>query len=716
MGLRSSREITPLMLPQFYNLTDIDKSYEQSRQTPTSIQYVIIRLLLNQEKIKELLSLREVIKDPLNSANAQSVECTEFLRDLMAIHDKCTDKVCSYGHQSIKKLAEKTVKICGSASGRAKVEADPFVQILTLFHFSTSCLALIKKPNEESKSKEMQAIMRNINWSRIDPFDKAALADHLYADLFSMKKFTSSKDSETEKLEDIKNLVVSDRLEFLEDLSKIPTFYHNVIKPLIFSTGVVTSETEFGNLANMFTNQLLRQLKNKHYDLNLASPLHFCSESISMRYFNLGHNCSFGFFNVGKNLLTNVKPFLVHAVYDKTTSINLRMTYTSSVVLINKKGVQVGLEDTEKLGTSTLDLANKLASYQNAADYKNDFGFVVVVEKSGQLFYTTSKNTLLENILDGATGNLLRVYFFPLAKMGLFNGQTQSTTYLTTVLGRNSEDYLAGFDAAENQHTYQHAIENSITSYKVELPAVTASWVSKDIQGTHRVQATGDWNNKNLSQVKGANVKALNDEVFVDPSLKPVDMVLTIEVGPAEKIEKINSKWAECQKSKYHLKPDASDVLNLCMKYALDWNDQTNSYVQDQALKVLLPSVLVIPYYQIGKYFEIERKVSLKSMKEICNKRRVQIPTDYNVVSLIGCSTLDPKTGFFYDIYRKSQANKEVYSFFEYETRKLWDIQNPLIDLSNQAPQSDIIESEDKLDDLNFSKIRYVILQQTLGR
>lgn len=715
MGLRSSREVSPLLLPQFYNLTDSDKGYEQAKHVPSSIEYAIIRTLLNLEKIQQLLNLKDIIKDPLNSSQIKGTPCVDFLEDLLKIHEKYQQPDGqTFHHDSLHNLAEKAKGFTKQPG--AKGNFDPVIQILTLLHYSTSCLSLLNLEGEDAKGKDLQNVVNSINLSRIDPFDRVALLEHLYSDLFSLKKLTTIKENPSEKLDDLKMVLNSGNLDFLNDPTKIPTFYHNAIKHILFSSSAVSSESELGKLASMYKSALLNQLKKKHYDLELVSPLMICTDQLISRYFHLGFNCSFGVLNLGKNYIANVKPCIVHVSYDGEHNKSLRMTYTASVALKNKKGTQIAEDETQRLRTTTEDLANKLASYHSDKDYKNDYGYVIVVEKQGSMFYTTSKDVPLERILDGTPSSTIRFYFVPLNKLPQFNGPTSSLPYITRVLNRDQERQMEQLAVSEITNTIDSMLTSAASFFKVERTAIKDAFLASGLsKHGMRVKIQNHHHSRSIPQVREEMKGRAQDDVFVDPSLKPLELILELDFGASDKINNIESKWSQCQNSRYHLKPDCSRVLDLLIKYSLNWETSSQSSpLQETSLRCLLPSVLILPLQEMNRFFEVYRKVSLPFAKDLCKQRRLQLSGEYNVVAYIAHNTLDESSGYYYDIYRKSLDNTNVHAFFDYEVKKLWDIQNPLLDLSEQDQRDPVIIQEGKIEDLNFSKVKYVILQQTL--
>jgi hypothetical protein len=718
MGIRTSREVTPLMLPQFYNLTDSDKGYEQSKLVPTSIEYAIVRLLLNLENTKQLLSLKDMVQDPLNSPQIKNTECSEFLSAFLEIHEGIKKEGAkTFNHSEIKRLSEKLRKILGNSQtgGQTRNGVDPFVQILTLFHFSANCVALSKTEVENSKGSVFKEIVNGINLSRIDSFDKAALLDHLYSDLFNLKKINTIKESPSERLEDLRMVANSGSLDFLGDITQVTTFYNNAIKPLLFSSGAISADSALFRLAGMYKSGLLSQLKKKHFDLNLASPIMLATDYLIMRYFNLGYNCSFGVLNLTRYYLANVKQCIVHVSYDGKKIESLRMTYTASVTLKSKKGGQVAAEETDRFSTKTSDLAVKLAGYHSQNDYINDYGYVIVVEKQGRLFYTTTKDTPLDNLLEGSADNILRVYFVTLNEMPSFNAPGANMPFVARVINRSKEHYMDVLSVAQTNKTYGDLVESSSVAFSVDSSKALETLILIDTSNTKNwYKVENSQHTMNFNDAKDKASDAMAEDIFVDPSLRPIELVIGIDFGTNDKVKKADSKWDQCQNSRYQLKPDCSDIINLLMKHSLDWNDTTQAGIQDLTLRTMLPNVLILPIHELSKYFEVNKKLSLPFLKECATKRKIRLPTEYNVMAYIGSSTLDDKAGFYYDMYRKSLENKDVEAFFEYEVKKLWDIQNPLIDINDREEQNAIIDYSKTIDELNFSKIKYVVLQQSL--
>lgn len=706
------------MLPQFYNLTDSDKGYEQSKLVPTSIEYAIVRLLLNLEKIKQLLSLKDMVQDPLNSQILKNTECSEFLSSILEIHEATRKEGAkTWNHNEIKRLSEKLRKILGNSqpNGSTRKQVDPFVQILTLLHFSANCMALSISEGDKDKGAEFQSIVNSINLSRIDPFDKSALLDHLYTDLFNLKKIHSMKESPSERLEDLRMIANSGSLEFLGDITKVSNFYNNAIKPLLFSSGLISLDSELFRLAGMYKLGILSQIKKKHFDLKLAAPAMLATNYLIMRYFNLGHNCSFGVLNLARNYLTNVKQCIVHVAFSATKIESLRMTYTASVILKDKKGGQIASEETDKFATKTSDLVAKLASYETENDYINDYGYVIVVEKQGRLFYTTSKDTPLDNLVEGSSDSTLRVYFVPLKDMPQYNSPGSNCPLISRVINRSKEQYMDSLLVASGSDSIGKVLENSCSSYSVRNEDISESHILLNVVSSKSwIKIEGGQLTMTVSQARDVSGGTMVQDIFVDPSLRPIELVIGIDFGTNDKVKKADSKWDHCQKSKYQLKPDCAEVLDLLIAQSLDWNDNSQSAMQDLTLRAMLPNVLILPMHELSKCFEINKKVVLPFLKSIAKKKNIQIPTEYNVMAYIASSTLDGKGGFFYEMYRKSLENKDVEAFFEYEAKKLWDIQNPLIDINDQEDKNAIIDFTKNIDELNFSKINYVVLQQSL--
>lgn len=287
--------------------------------------------------------------------------------------------------------------------------------------------------------------------------------------------------------------------------------------------------------------------------------------------------------------------------------------------------------------------------------------------------------------------------------------------FVARVINRSKEHYMDILSVAQTNKSVGDLIESSSAAFSVDGSKALETHILTDTSNTttwYKIEKNQHTMNFNDAKDKASG--AMAEDIFVDPSLRPIELVIGIDFGTNDKVNKADSKWDQCQNSRYQLKPDCSDIINLLMKHSLDWNDTTQTAIQDLSLRTMLPNVLILPMHELSKYFEVSKKLSLPFLKQCATKRNIQLPTEYNVMAYIGSSTLDDKGGFYYDMYRKSLENKDVEAFFEYEVKKLWDIQNPLIDINDREEQNAIIDYSKTIDELNFSKIKYVVLQQSL--
>ena len=134
MGNQTPGEVLPV-IPHFGRNKARDNDTDGVKNLPTSNEYTITRLLLNLEKIKELLSLKDIIQVPLGTPQNKSQKCFAILQQLVQLHIKSAGSI-THDHQILNQIGKEIQTIVSPGSAKLKTSPDEFVRVLTLLHFA----------------------------------------------------------------------------------------------------------------------------------------------------------------------------------------------------------------------------------------------------------------------------------------------------------------------------------------------------------------------------------------------------------------------------------------------------------------------------------------------------------------------------------------------------------------------------------------------------
>lgn len=707
MGNKPNIEALPMLIPQLTRRNP-DQPNDEVKLFPTSTEYAILRLLLNLEKIKELLSLREVVEYVVPAQNGKRDKYIDILVDMYNLSQKVCTNNQVHDHAMLEALASKIKSIMKSAGATDK--DDPFAQILTLLHYSLNVLAMVKESQGDSKGagKAVKDVVMRSSFKELSPFDRLAICDYLYSDVYALQSKAGNrgtmKNSLEERFEDVQNYLNSDS-DFLDDTNKIPTFYHNVVKQFIFSNTVMPLESEFEQISNAYKQKLFRQLKDQTFNLDFASSTILTSPLISMKYFSLFHNCSVGIVNITPNVSVHTKNIIVQVSFDEGNPIMSRMNIISDVTLNTRKSGLIGVDEARELRSSVGDLIDRVSKFNTAKDYKQDYGFAVVVKKENAYYYTTNKKLYLADLLIGCPDDSLQVFFYNVTEAKNYNEPNSSTPLVVIHNGNKGANKsmisLIVGNANNNFSSISTQIKDTLGLNDTELESSKATTV---INGKNMPYST--FKDMKLSNIIKSNFDPnIAEQTGLDP--KPVHLAisLTTPEGGGFK-EKSNFAWCDHRKSKYNLRIELGRLLSLITKYSFDWKEETSTEVLGQYIRALAPSILVVPMSHLGRIVEIPRKVTLGFLKDQSKNLRVQVPTDYNLSAMIAKTP----SGVDYEIYRKSLNNQEVYSFYELEIKNKEEVNRAITDDAKE-----IFTKNSTLDAIDYSMVKYAVFQQTLS-
>ena len=205
---------------------------------------------------------------------------------------------------------------------------------------------------------------------------------------------------------------------------------------------------------------------------------------------------------------------------------------------------------------------------------------------------------------------------------------------------------------------------------------------------------------------------------------KPVDFLLSDSKGAQSTLE---NNWDSYSHSKFHLKIEPGQFFSTLLKTGIDWQNMKKHHIERVA-RTTLPNLLFLEYGFLRKYLDVPVRFTIKFMADLCAKQNLQVPTSYNLQAMIARSS----SGYYYDIYRKSLENNQLVSFFEAERKVVEDdnvysqafiqshidLQGPSNKLHDDQTNESTFETIHKtssLDKINFSRVKYVIFQQTLA-
>lgn len=699
MGNQTPGEVLPV-IPHFGRNKARDNDTDGVKNLPTSNEYTITRLLLNLEKIKELLSLKDIIQTPLGASQNKSLKCFSILQQLVQLHVKSAGATVTHDHQILKQIGEEIKTIIEPGSAKLKTSPDDFVRVLTLVHFATNTLALARDaatPNTKAPDVVIKDLLRS-SFNSLNSFDKEAICVHLFNDLAAIRGADKTLPMER-RYEFVQSFFQSENTSFIEDISKAQNFYHGVVKRILFSSGSYGSESEIEAVANHYRAGLFQSLKSKHYDLQLASPLIMNLDYLNAKYFGLAHNCSVGVVSASQKVSVETRQLLVDITYDKQEVYSARMTYISNVALKNSQGSNVDNPEISKLRSTVGDLIAKVAELNTTRDYVNDFGFALVIEREGNFEYTTNKGNYLSDLI---TENFAKVsiVFLSVNDMNRYNDPSGNSVFIVAVKSGNNEVMT---------HTAVYALEGTKTLQ--DVVTLTESWTKPGAALQNELSIRN--HSSEGQEVKTSNLgktiadlaqeaRAFSGAETRDP--RPVGLVIT---GPRFSDYTCKENWSKYHTSKMNIKLDLAKAISVLTKYSVDWKQSRDQLGHEDIIRILLPSLLVVPLNLVGKFIEVPRKLSFDFLKDQTRARDLQIPTEYNLVALQAAAP----GGFDYDIYRKSLTNQEMYSFFEFESNENEIKEENTLTVNNQ----DIIHKEAQLESINMNRVKYAIYQQSLS-
>jgi len=700
MGNQTPGEVLPI-IPHFGRARARDHDSEGVKNLPTSNEYTIIRLLLNLEKIKELLSLKDVIQSPLGSPQNKNLKCFAILKQMVELHVKSSGATVTHDHKLLSEMGSEIQRILKAGSERVKTTPDDFIRVLTLVHFATNTLSLAREaatPNSKAPEVVIKDLLRS-SYNSLSSFDKEAICVHLFNDLAAIRGADKSLAMER-RYEFVQSFFQSENTSFIEDISKVQNFYHGVVKRILFSSGSYSPESEIESVANHYRASLLQNLRTKDYDLQLASPLIMNLDFLSAKYFGLAHNCSIAVLTASQKVSVETRQLLVDISFDKNEIYSARMTFIANVSLKNSQGFIIDNTDVSKLRSTVGDLVAKVAELNTSRDYLNDFGFALVTERNGQIDYTTNKANFLADLVSDNFSKV-SIVFLPVNQMNLYNNPESSGVKIIAIKSGSSDAMThTALYAIEGTQTLQNVID--LTNGWINKPG-TVGWPTYKCTNHNLRSEVFETSTTSLSIAElSTKVNSRSSAESEDP--RPVSIV----VSSPKFMDYTNKEcWSKYHTSKMNVKLDLGRVISLLTKYSVDWKQQRDQLGHEDIIRIMLPSLLVIPLNLIGKFIEVPRKLGLEFLKEQTRARDIQIPTEYNLVAL----QASVPGGFDYDIYRKSLTNQEMYSFYEFESNENDIREENTLTVNNQ----DVIQKEAQLESINMNRVKYAIYQQSLS-
>ena len=723
MGNKNSSEVMPY-IPLFFP-DDIDEEINKKQIFPTSLEYSLVRLLLNLEKVKELLDLKETIQVPLSTVAGKSPRVS-FLSDLYKIHQKGKGLSETHDHSMLAEIS-KSIQSHSSTSQGVPKAYDPLLKILTLLHFSISSLSLSDESQNNTRISSAVREIIDTNYTDLYEFDRDIITDILYRDVQSAKGRSLPsvlEDSGAEqRFNEVKQVLTEEDASFLEDLSKIPNFYSRVVKPFLFSVNSIPNESRFERAVAAYKPLIYKSLANSNMDLQHVSPLILNLNLCVMKYFYFAHNFTFGVLNLSNRVSIGLKNIIVQVYFGNGNNLTTQITYISSVAYRNEQGEIDNTSGMDSLSSNVGDLIDRVSGFDTSNNYKTDYGFAVLTERNGWLYYTTNRDMSLESLAQGNSAQTLRVYFFSVLKSPLFN-QSSGDASIFAVLNNKQIGLFAEAKSVKL---------NKVGSQIASDANVAVNQMPKMVLLNHE-------------QYSGANYRTINDflgEKWTDISVdslkskvadsnkniektsdpKPVDFILN---SPSVCSANLNSLWDKSKNSKFHLKIDPGKLFSMIFKYSLNWNDLKKSRTEN-LLRTLLPNILIFELNILGKYIDGPSKIEFDFLKTQCSRVNVQLPTGYNLQAMLAKAG----SGHFHEIYRKSLNNNQVTSFYEEEQavepsnplntvdvldyRKIADQNQASNAIQDAEDNKKIIRVSSSLDKIDFSKVKYLVFQQSLA-
>ncbi len=717
MGNRNSQDVLPY-IPLFFP-NDEDTDPQMKPIVSPNAEFTVIRTLLNLEKIKELLNLKDTIEDPLAKHKGAGYQSLNILKELSALKDS---KPEVFDHERLEKLASKIRSISDKFTN-----ADPLHKILSLIHFSVNSLGLLSEDRNHEKKpvgKAIKDLLGIMNWADLSEFDREIVANYLYSDLFARDLKTLEDQTASQRFQEVKTYLETNSLDIFNDLSKTPNFYNHIIRGFLYSSDSMPVDSEFEPIAMNYKPLVFSAVSGSELNLKLCAPQVLNLNSCFVKYYGLSHNVTFGSILPTNNISVQSKKIEVQVYYGAENPITTLFSYVASVQYQDAHGNLVNVSDFEKLASTVGDLINRVAELrpQDTNDYKTDFGFALLTEQSGWFYYTTNKELHLHSMLAKNSVGAVRVYFFPVNKSMAYN-QPSSNHSIFVVKNRKQ---LGLFVESSDQpiESLVGQIKNS-TGFGFEHLSLLQLYSDQTYSnlGYQETQGLPVNAQSKLGSLKSTVTLSANIAGRKSSDPKPVDFVL---IGSKAVQETLENKWDSHSHSKFHLKIEPGQFFSTILKNSIDWQSMKKHHVE-RVVRTILPNLLCLEYGILKKHVDIPVRFSIKFLADLCVKHNLQVPTSYNLQAMIARAS----SGFHYEIYRKSLENNLVFSFFESERKVVEDniysagfIQNH-IDLQGPSnklqddlagePTKETIQKTSSLDKINFSRVKYVIFQQTLS-
>lgn len=715
MGNRNSQDVLPY-IPLFFPNDDDSEPQTKPIYSP-NVEFTIIRTLLNLEKIKELLNLKDTIEDPLAKHKNAGHNCLNILKDLSELKET---KPEVFDHDKLELLAKKVKGI----SPRFP-DPDPLHKLLTLVHFSINSLSLLSEDRNQEKKpvgKAIKDLLGIMNWADLSEFDREIVSNYLYSDLFSSDLQKLDEQSANQRFQQVKSHLETSSLDIFNDPTKTPNFFFHIIRSFLFSSDSMPLDSEFEPIAINYKPVVFSAVSSSDLNLKFCAPQVLNLNSCLVRYYGLSHNVSFGSILPTNNISVQTKKIEVQVYYGVENPITTLFSYVASVQFQDQHGTLQNVSDFEKLTSTVGDLVNRVAELrpQDNNDYKTDFGFALLTEQNNWFYYTTNKDLPLNRMLDSSADGPVRIYFFPVKNSLAYNQPDSNHAIFViknrTQLGLFVETVDKSIDSIMGDIKKATGFEH-LDSLELFSDQIYSKKLSGDNPG---LPADGK---SKLGSLKSMVPLSQNNSARKSSDPKPVDFVLTSTKSAQSTLE---NKWDSYSHSKFHLKIEPGQFFSTLLKTGIDWQSMKKHHIE-RVVRTTLPNLLFLEYGFLKKYVDVPVRFSIKFMADLCAKQNLQVPTSYNLQAMIARSS----SGMYYDIYRKSLENNQLISFYEAEKKQVednvyspafiqnhLDLQGPsnkLQDDQSNEPTRETIQKTTSLDKINFSRVKYVIFQQTLA-
>lgn len=152
-------------------------------------------------------------------------------------------------HESLVELSKDMIKL-SEKHGLTKVTGgDKLLTLLLLIQYSMASLNCDEASSRQKESRASQSssigetfknVILKLEYSRLSRTDQTALLEYLYRDVCQVTKPPGFKmnDDRNQRFEDLKAILMSCKLNFFDDIIKIPNFFACYVKPHLIQSNL----------------------------------------------------------------------------------------------------------------------------------------------------------------------------------------------------------------------------------------------------------------------------------------------------------------------------------------------------------------------------------------------------------------------------------------------------------------------------------------------